>query len=112
MELRDERIGDICVVTAQGRLDGVSSAAFAERIGALIDTPGARLLVDFAGVDFVSSAGLRAVLQILKRVKTGAGAFALCNVPAAVREVFDISGFTAMLSIHATRAEGLAALAK
>ena len=111
MELRDERIGDICVVTAKGRLDGVSSAAFAEGIGALINTPAPRLLVDFAGIDFVSSAGLRAVLQILKRVKTGAGAFALCNVPASVREVFDISGFTAMLSIYATRTEGLAALA-
>lgn len=112
MELDEERIGEIRVVTVEGRLDGVSSSEFAERIGGLISNPDPRLLVDFAGIDLVTSAGLRAVLLILKRVNAGGGAFALCNVQAAVRVVFDISGFTAMLNIYATRPEGLAALAK
>jgi hypothetical protein len=35
----------------------------------------------------------------------------LCDVQPSVREVFDMSGFTAMLSIHKDRAEGVAALA-
>jgi stage II sporulation protein AA (anti-sigma F factor antagonist) len=110
MELGEEQIGSIRVVTAKGRLDGVSSAQFADRIGAMIKEPDPRLLVDFAGIDLVTSAGLRAVLLVLKRVKANGGALALCNVRAAVREVFEISGFGAMLNIQATRADGLAAL--
>ena len=111
MEIQEEQIGGTHVVTVKGRLDGVTSSAFADRMGALIAHPNPKLLVDFADVDLVTSAGLRAVLLIIKRVKASGGAFALCNVQASVQEVFDISGFTAMLSIHAARAEGIAALA-
>ena len=112
MELGEELIGEIRVISAKGRLDGVSSPEFTERVAALVTGPAPRLLVDFGGIDFVTSAGLRAVLLIFKRVKAGDGALALCNVQAAVREVFDISGFTSMMNIYGTRSEGLAALAK
>jgi stage II sporulation protein AA (anti-sigma F factor antagonist) len=110
MELQEERVGDTCVVVATGRLDGSASGAFADRVGGLIDGANRKLLVDFAGVDFVSSAGLRAVLAMIKKVRAAGGAFALCGVQAHVREVLDIGGFTSMLSIHGGRADGLAAL--
>ena len=111
MELQDERVGDACVVIAKGRLDGTASGAFADRIGGLLDGANKpKLLIDLAGVDFVSSAGLRAVLTIIKKIKASGGAFVLCGVQEQVREVLDISGFTPMLSIHDGRADGLAAL--
>ena len=112
MEILDERIGDTFVVTARGRLDGGASAVFAERVGALITSENPKLLIDFAGVDFVTSAGLRAVLVLVKRVKAAGGSFALCGVQASVREVLDITGFTEMLRIHAARAEAIAAMGK
>jgi anti-anti-sigma factor len=111
MEILEEQIGGTHVVTMRGRLDGITSPAFSDRIGALINHPAPKLLADFAAVDLVTSAGLRAVLMILKRVNASGGAFALCDVQPSVREVFDMSGFTAMLSIHKDRAEGVAALA-
>jgi anti-anti-sigma factor len=110
MELQEERVGDAYVVTATGRLDAVSSGAFADRIGGLIGNAKPKLLIDFAGVDYVTSAGLRAVLMVVKKIKSSGGVFALCGLQASVREVFDISGFTAMLSIHSGRSDGLAAL--
>jgi len=110
MEILDERIGDTFVVTAKGRLDGGASTAFAEKVGALITNERPRLLIDFAEVDFVTSAGLRAVLVLVKKVKAAGGSFALCAVQDQVREVLDITGFTAMLSIHAARAEAIAAM--
>ena len=110
MEILDERIGDTFVVTAKGRLDGNASAVFAEKVGALITNENPKLLIDFAGVDFVTSAGLRAVLVLVKRVKAAGGSFALCCVQASVREVLDITGFTEMLRIHAARAEAIAAM--
>jgi anti-anti-sigma factor len=112
MEINDERIGQTCVVTAKGRLDGGASAAFAERVGGLITSPNPKLLIDFAGVDFVTSAGLRALLQLVKKVKAAGGSFALCAVQDPVREVLDITGFTGMFSVHAARADALAAMSK
>jgi anti-anti-sigma factor len=67
-------------------------------------------LIDFAEVDFVTSAGLRAVLVLVKKVKAAGGSFALCAVQEPVREVLDITGFTDMLRIHTARAEAIAAM--
>ena len=61
--------------------------------------------------DFSGFAGLRVVLTVLKRVKAANGKLALCAVQAPVMEVLDITGFTAMLDVHAERAEAMAALA-
>jgi anti-anti-sigma factor len=110
MEIQGERIGDTCVVTAKGRLDGSASTTFTDRIGPLITSPNPKLLIDFAGVDFVTSAGLRAVLLLVKKVKAAGGSFALCSVQDSVREVLDITGFTSMLSIHPARADAIAAM--
>jgi anti-anti-sigma factor len=109
MQFAQEQIGDTTVVTVKGRLDGTSSQTFADRVGALVLRPRPKLLVDFADVDFITSAGLRAMLQIVKRVKASGGAFALCAVQTPVREVLDFSGFAPMFSIHPARADAIAA---
>jgi anti-anti-sigma factor len=111
MEIHDERIGDTCVATAKGRLDGSTSTAFAEKIGGLITSPKPKLLIDFAGVDFVTRAGLRVVLLLVKQVRAAGGSFALCSVQDTVREVLDITGFSGMFSVHPARTDAIAALA-
>ena len=111
MEVTEEVQGRVVVVTARGRLDGSSSQAFGARLEKLASGTEPRLLVDFSGVDFVSSAGLRVVLTVLKRVKAANGRLAFCSVQPPVREVLDITGFTAMLDMHPGRAEAMAALA-
>ena len=111
MDLIEETQGRVVVVIARGRLDGSSSQAFGERLEKLAAKPEPRLLVDFSGIDFVSSAGLRVVLTVLKRVKAANGKLALCSVQGPVREILDITGFTPMLDLHPGRAEAIAALA-
>jgi anti-sigma B factor antagonist len=59
MDVSEQQVGRVWVVTARGRLDGATSGAFAQRVEALVTGTEPRLLVDFSGVDFVSSAGLR-----------------------------------------------------
>ena len=82
----------------------------AERIQALIGPDRSKMLIDFTGIDFVTSAGLRAVLIILKKVKSVNGRFALYGVQASVREVLEITGFAGMIQIHPGREAALAAL--
>jgi anti-anti-sigma factor len=110
MDLSEQQVGRVWVVTARGRLDGATSGAFAERIEALVKGAEPRLIVDLSGVDFVSSAGLRVVLALMKKVKALKGVLALCAVQAPVREVLDITGFAGMIEIHPERSAALTAL--
>lgn len=110
MDISEQQVGRVWVVTAAGRLDSATSNTFAQRIESLVKGSEPRLLVDFSGVDFVSSAGLRAVMTLVKKVKSQKGVLALCAVQAPVREVLDITGFTSMIDIHPERASALAAL--
>ena len=110
MEIEKERVGDVQVVRPHGRLDGIYGTAFATEVGELITGTRPKILIDFSDIDYVSSAGLRAVLLLMKKAKASSGAFALCGVSEQVREVLEISGFADIFSVHPGRAEGIAAL--
>ena len=74
---------------------------------ALVDGGTKNLILDFAGLDYISSAGLRMVLVVAKRLKQESGLLVLCGMQPHVREVFDISGFLAILNVEPTRSEAL-----
>ena len=112
MQIDDEPVGDVCVVTAQGRLDGTTSPIFSQRFEKLITGDRPKLLIELSGIDFVTSAGLRAVLGVVKKVKAANGLLAVCGVRPPVREILDITGITPMMQIYPVRSDGLIALAK
>lgn len=68
------------------------------------------LLIDLRELVYVSSAGLRVILMAAKRVRAKGGRIALCGLQPQVAEVFEISGFGAIVPIHADRESALAAL--
>ncbi|MFO1058392.1 MAG: STAS domain-containing protein [Dongiaceae bacterium] len=109
MEIAEETQGTTLVVRPAGRLDRTTSPELERLLLARIEGGAARLLIDFAGIEYVSSAGLRVVLVAGKRVKAANGALALCSLRPAIREVFDISGFATLFPIHPDAAAALAA---
>ena len=110
MEIQKERVGDTYVVSANGRLDGIYSTAFAKEVGELIAGMNPKILIDFAEIDFVTSAGIRAVLLLMKEAKASGVVFALCGANEQVREVLDAAGLAPFITIHPGRSQGLAAL--
>jgi anti-anti-sigma factor len=110
MEIQKERVGDTYVVSANGRLDGVYSTAFAKEVGELITGTNPKILIDFAEIDFVTSAGIRAVLLLMQKAEASRVVFALCGVNKQVREVLDAAGLAPIITIHPGRSQGLAAL--
>jgi len=110
MEVNEESVGDVYVVTARGRLDANASGPFGQRLQTLISPERPKLLLDFAGIEFVTSAGLRVVLAALKKVKSIKGVFAICGVQEPVREVLEITGLNGMMDIHSERAAALQAM--
>jgi anti-anti-sigma factor len=69
------------------------------------------LLLDFGHLDFISSAGLRVLVMIGKRLSAGRGTMALCGMNPSVRKIFDVSGFANLFPIHADAASAVQALA-
>ena len=110
MEIEKERVGDTYVVSASGRLDGIYSTAFAKEVGELIVGTNPKILIDFTKIDFVTSAGIRALMVLMKKAEASGVAFALCGVNQQVREVLDTAGLAPIFTIHSGRSEGLAAL--
>ncbi|BBL69612.1 STAS domain-containing protein [Methylogaea oryzae] len=99
--------GDILVVTLDGRIDASSAKPLEEQFLQWIDGGEHRLVIDFSGVNYISSAGLRVFLLVAKRIGAAEGSVKLCALNPTLREVFDISGFSRLFDIAATVQETL-----
>lgn len=94
-----------------GRLDTATSPGAEKVILEALTPERSHVVLDMRDVTYVSSAGLRIVLLAAKQTKAANGALALFGMRPDVREVFDISGFSRILSILPSEAEALAKVA-
>jgi len=100
MELEEKREANVAILTLNGRLDAYSSNELERSISALIDDGSVRIVVNFDGVDYISSSGLRVMLASQKRLKKEEGDLKLACLKPYVKEVFDIAGFTRLFEIY------------
>ena len=86
------------VLALDGRLDTLTSPDLDEALEAL---PGdvEELVMDFGKLTYVSSAGLRVLLRAHKKMMAKGG-FKLINVNDTVKEIFDVTGFSEILTIE------------
>lgn len=108
LEIRESREAEVLVLELIGRLDTKTSGALEKSVAANLGAGQRRFILDLAGMEYVSSAGLRIFLVLAKKVSGGPGGLALCGLSPQVKEVFDIAGFTRLFTLAATRAEALA----
>jgi anti-anti-sigma factor len=92
MDIRQYKRGDATVVAPTGRIDSTTSDALEKALARLVDAGERKLVVDFSGVDYISSAGLRVFLVVAKRQKDLRGTLELTAMADAVRQVFDLAG--------------------
>ncbi|HYN10329.1 MAG TPA: STAS domain-containing protein [Vicinamibacterales bacterium] len=103
MHISQEQQQDVIVVAPRGRIDSTTSAALESHLSQVAKAGVPRLVVDFSEVDYISSAGLRVMLTLAKRVRDARGALALCSLGDSVRQVFELAGFLPLFSIEGTR---------
>lgn len=65
-------------------------------------------MLDFSGLDYISSAGLRVLMIAAKEVKPQQGIIAVAAMQPVVREIFDISKFNLVLNCFDSVADALA----
>ena len=109
MELETERQGDILIAKTDGRVDGANAREFQSALEATIDDNTSAVILDMERLSYISSAGLRVILLTAKSLQGRNAKFAVCSLSESIQEVFEISGFDKIISIHPSQAETLAA---
>ena len=96
MNIKRKKENSNLFVVVSGRIDTVTAPEFEAGVKPYLEGV-AELTIDFAGVNYVSSAGLRVLLSLQKKMMTQ-GEMKLLNVSAAVNDVFEVTGFDEILT--------------
>ena len=92
---------DFKIVSVEGRVDTTNANEFEKVMMEVIDGGCSKIILNCAGLNYISSSGLRIFLIVQKKMMAVKGVFRLCNMQPGIREIFEISGFTSIFSIFA-----------
>ena len=95
MNLKKNSNGSKLTITVSGRVDTSTAPELQEYVNSSLDGV-SELVFDFKDVNYVSSAGLRVLLSVHKKMMK-AGGMKLINVNDAVNDVFEVTGFDEIL---------------
>ncbi len=107
MEINEERINDIMVISLKGRFDDSTAGSLEKALNALVSQKANKVLVDCRELEYISSAGLRVLLAAAKQFKKVEGRISLAALTPNVKQVFEISGFTSIFPIFTTREQAV-----
>ncbi len=110
MKIDVKEAGGVSVVAVQGTIDGNTALQAQEVILPLVQG-GCKLLLDMSAVEFMSSAGLRMMLLLYRRVSGAGGRIVLSGVSDEIRDTMELTGFLDFFTTTDSRESGLTALA-
>ena len=110
MSVTFERVGTVLVADLHGRLDSANSSVVEADLLERVTSGEGAVLLDLGRLDYISSAGLRVVLVVAKRMRQAGRTLVLCGLQPNIRDVFEISGFLGILDVVAKRSDALARL--
>jgi len=92
--------GNATVVAVKGRMDVVSLPEFENEMEGLMAAGENNFIIDLGELDYISSAGLRSLLAMVKKLNIDGGKLFLASVKGLVQRVIKISGFTLIIPIY------------
>jgi anti-sigma B factor antagonist len=99
IQVTEETRGGWCIVGVRGRLDAESADELESTMRTVIGKH-AKVAANFAALDYISSAGLRAVIQAARAAQGKKVEFAVCSLSGNVKKVFEMSGLHQILNIQ------------
>jgi anti-anti-sigma factor len=100
MELKSQKQGEFFIVRVSGRLDAISAPDFEKSCLEWVQQGESTFVVDLEGLEYMSSAGLRSILLVGKRLKSVGGSLCFSSLRPNVAHVFSISNFVSMFPVH------------
>lgn len=110
MEITVETVGEIQIVSLGGRFDNAAAPSFDAGIIAVIPAGITRVVLDASALSYLSSAGLRSLLTLQKKMQASGGTLILAGVLPFVQDILNIAGFSKLLRFAPTRESALDAL--
>ncbi len=109
MEIKERKVDNAVIVSLSGkRMDAVTSPRLEEKLNKLVDESGAKcIVINFNDLEYISSAGLRVIISIEKKLRSVDGKLLISNLKGNVKDVFEISGFLSIFKIFETEDEAL-----
>ena len=107
MQIANETISGVLIAAPEGRIDGATSADFYASLEDLVEPSDEPVIVDFTNLHYISSAGLRVLLLIKKYLHKLDRQMAVYGLSPSIREIFEISGFSKIISVQDTRQEAI-----
>ena len=108
MEISVEKFGNVAVLRLDGRLDLASGADLKQRAKDLFAQDRTVLHLNMAGVEFINSSGLGALVSTMKETRLRKGRLTLSNLASYVQEIFEITQLSHIFEIFPTEEEALA----
>ncbi len=112
MEISEETRDAVKIIGLRGRLDAVTSPVVEKQLLALASQGVPRIALDFSGLVYISSIGLRILMTVAKQVQTGGGRLAIAALNDNVHEIFRLAGLTELFSLYPTLDEAAAYCAR
>ena len=100
MDIQVEHRAPATVVRIIGNVDGLTAEKLLAEFQARVGEGHVRLVADLSGVNYTSSAGLRALLAVLREARRGGGDLRLAAVHPPVLKILELSGFTSILKLY------------
>lgn len=107
MQITTSDSSDYTTIDIIGRLDSGTAEDAENWISSFSIQPEKPLIINFAELDYISSAGLRVIFNFTRNLKKSGNKFAVCNAQDHVREIFEISGFDSFIPMFNTPEEFL-----
>lgn len=100
MNIEKKQNGNEITLMPVGRLETTTAPQLETQINAVLEDA-EKLILDFQGLEYLSSAGLRVLLATHKAfMKRGSGELVICHVNETIHEVFELTGFLDILNIE------------
>lgn len=107
MEIRVSDQDQVRLLEVSGRIDSMNANELGDALTREIDEGHTQIVLDLAGVDYMSSAGLREIVSALKRVKRGTGDLRIAQPSERVLEVLEMAGLDTIFQIFPTQTEAV-----
>ncbi len=101
MDIASENHGQVLLLRPEGRLDTETAGDLELALHDAFESGRRHFVLDLARISYVSSAGLRVLLALAKKLDGEIGSLRLAALNASVKQVFDIAGFTTLFDIRA-----------
>jgi len=101
MEVTTKQFKRCDLVKATGRIDSNTAPQLAEALDAINEAGQFKIVFDLSEVDFISSAGLRVMINVQKTCKRwNRGELVLTSVPQRIYEALDLAGFVPLFKFY------------